>query len=125
MNDRTVGKESQGVIDELLPLLQRLDQLLEIAVAEANIIYGSQAYSDPDRGLHISSEEVDRSLSREPAVPLFPEAGSIRFPSDVVAAGSRLAWLQECFTLSNFDLDVIAIALAPELDRRYERLYAY
>src|SRR5262249_5837536 len=38
---------------------------------------------------------------------------------------SRLAWLQRTFRLSAFDVDVILIALAPELDLRYERLYAY
>ncbi len=39
--------------------------------------------------------------------------------------GTRLAWLQTTFNLTPFDLDVILIALAPALDRRYERLYAY
>ena len=29
------------------------------------------------------------------------------------------------YDLSQFDLDVLLIALAPELDLRYERLYAY
>ena len=110
---------------ELLPLLQRLDTLLEMAVSEANIVYGDKAADDPYRGLHIDEEEVERSLSREPAIPLFPQAAAIPFPSDLVAPGSRLAWLQETFDLSNFDLDIAAIALAPELDRRYERLYAY
>jgi hypothetical protein len=34
-------------------------------------------------------------------------------------------WLQEAFTLKSFDLNLIVIALAPEVDLRYERLYAY
>jgi SpoVK/Ycf46/Vps4 family AAA+-type ATPase len=38
---------------------------------------------------------------------------------------SRLAWLKSTFGLSRFEVDVILIALAPELDLRYERLYAY
>ncbi|NER38954.1 MAG: ATP-binding protein [Oscillatoria sp. SIO1A7] len=75
--------------------------------------------------MYIDEQEIERSLSRQPAVPLFPEAAAIPFPSDVVVPGSGLAWLQETFDLSNFDLDIAAIALAPELDRRYERLYAY
>ena len=37
----------------------------------------------------------------------------------------RLAVLGQAFDLAAFDLDVILICLAPELDRRYERLYAY
>jgi AAA+ superfamily predicted ATPase len=38
---------------------------------------------------------------------------------------ARLAWLKERFDLSPFDLDIVLIALAPEVDLRYERLYAY
>jgi hypothetical protein len=37
----------------------------------------------------------------------------------------RLALLGQLFGLSEFDLDVILLCLAPELDRGYERLYAY
>jgi AAA+ superfamily predicted ATPase len=33
--------------------------------------------------------------------------------------------LQDAYSLSTFDLEVILIALAPEIDLRYERLYAY
>jgi AAA+ superfamily predicted ATPase len=44
---------------------------------------------------------------------------------DLGAESTRLAWLAQAFDLSRFDLDLILIALAPELDRRYERLYAY
>lgn len=42
-----------------------------------------------------------------------------------ISPHSRLVALQKRFGLSQFDLDVIVIALAPELDRRYESLYAY
>ena len=118
-------KNYQGLIDELLFLLHRLDQLLGLALAEADVAFGEEAASDRYRGMYIDEEEIERSLSRQPAVPLFPEAAAIPFPSDVVVPGSGLAWLQETFDLSNFDLDIAAIALAPELDRRYERLYAY
>lgn len=113
------------VLEELLLLLQRLDQLLGLALAEADVAFGEEAASDRYRGMYIDEQEIERSLSRQPAVPLFPEAAAIPFPSDVVTPGSGLAWLQQTFDLSNLDLDIAAIALAPELDRRYERLYAY
>jgi hypothetical protein len=45
--------------------------------------------------------------------------------TDAVGESSCLAWLQQAFGLSPFDTDLIVIALAPELDLRYERLYAY
>lgn len=57
-------------LNGLLPLLQRLDQLLEVAIAAAQIAYG--AAPDPHRGLHIG------------------------------------------FELNEFDLDVLAIAIAPQ-----------
>jgi AAA+ superfamily predicted ATPase len=112
-----------SALDELLPLLQRLDQLLEKAIAAAQLAYGAEAANDPYRGLHVNPEDVARSLSHSPGVPLFqlePETFALEIKED-----SRLAWLQQTFELSAFDLDVIAIALAPELDRRYDRLYAY
>ncbi|MBE9009096.1 AAA family ATPase [Pseudanabaenaceae cyanobacterium LEGE 13415] len=43
----------------------------------------------------------------------------------IAPEGSRLAQLQQHFDLSDFDLQLLAIAIAPELDRRYDRLYAY
>ena len=110
------------ILDGLLPLLQRLDLLLELAVAAAQEAYGTPA-TDPYRGLHIDAPEVERLLSRQPATPVFHiERKSV---ADIVPEGSRLAWLQTTFELSAFDIDVLAITLAPELDRRYERLYAY
>lgn len=39
--------------------------------------------------------------------------------------GSRFELLQQTYGLSSFDLDVMLIALAPEIDLDYGRLYAY
>jgi hypothetical protein len=41
------------------------------------------------------------------------------------AGGASLAWLARRFDLACFDLDIVLIALAPEIDLRYERLYGY
>ena len=38
---------------------------------------------------------------------------------------SRFPWLQKAFGLDTIDLDIVLIALAPEVDLRYERLFAY
>nr|WP_202924851.1 ATP-binding protein [Myxacorys almedinensis] len=110
-----------------MPWLQRLDRRLEYAIAAAHKTFGAEAETDPYRGMHIDPGEVDRLLSRPPGVPLFPLKAS---PDDagvpqLTPQQSRWSWLQQTFELSEFDLEVIAIALAPELDRRYERLYAY
>lgn len=111
----------------LLPLLQRLDQLLEQRIATAQLIYGEEAVTNPQQGLQIDRSEVDRLLTREPGAPVFE--GYIEIDQPIppleVQPNSRLAWLQQIFELDSFDIDVLAIALAPHLDRRYERLYAY
>lgn len=111
----------------LLPLLTRLDQLLERAIAATDQAVGDAATPDAHRGLHITDAEAERLLTREPGVPAFLGYGyePVEFPPELLPPDSRFAWLQQNFGLSNFDLDVVAIALAPELDRRYERLYAY
>jgi hypothetical protein len=51
--------------------------------------------------------------------------GSDAVLPDMTDGDSRLAWLGRAFGLSPFDIDVVMITLAPELDLRYERLYAY
>jgi AAA+ superfamily predicted ATPase len=120
-------RSSATHVDELFQALQRLDQLLERAMLPAQVAYGTAAGADPYRGLYISDQEVERLLAREPGAPVLraehteAEESSLAPLSDV----SRLAWLEQAFSLSPFDLDVIVIALAPELDLRYERLYAH
>jgi hypothetical protein len=45
-------------------------------------------------------------------------------PAEAVAAESSLSQLAKTFGLSPFEVGVVVMAIAPELDRRYERLYA-
>ena len=100
--------------------LRRLDRLLQRAVALAQAAYGAEATADPYRGLYISGKEVEQLLARPPGAPLLwdgedtPEEATAPFHP----ASSRLAWLQQIFHLSPFDLDVIILALAPEMDLR-------
>lgn len=97
-------------------------------MAAAQTVYGPQAATDLYRGLYISQAEVERLLLREPGAPTFQsdlQDTEDCLPDPTGGDFSRLAWLQQAFDLSLFDLDLILIALAPELDLRYERLYAY
>jgi ATPase family associated with various cellular activities (AAA) len=102
----------------LLEALRRLDGLLERAIMAAEVAYGAEAATDPYRGLHISHADVERMLGREPC------ESPLRFSSDERPA-SPLGWISQAFGLSEFDADVLLVALAPELDLRYGRLYAY
>ena len=90
------------------------------AVRKAQAVYGSEAANDPYRGLRIDRDEVKRLLDRQPGIPLF----AVDTESDRIN-NKPLNWLKQTFGLSEFDLDLILIALAPEIDLGYERLYAY
>lgn len=103
--------------DAVLDVLERLDRVLEHAVARAEAVYGVSPGQDPHRGLYVSAPDARRLLLRDPVTPLFalPAAGM----------GSPLGELKARFGLSTFELNVVVLALAPELDLRYERVYAY
>jgi len=120
-----LSAEESPALAELFTALRRLDQLLERAVVAANEAFGPESRLDRFRGLHISPEEVERLLARDPAAPTFHiyEPGAERSFSNEET--SLLAWLADSYGLSQFDLDLLMVALAPELDLRYERLYAY
>jgi len=124
-------------MDELIHFLHHLDQCLDKAVVIAQKLFAGGIDVDPYRGIQIGEQEVDRLLKQTPTEPLFASATSdlssdlplgehyLRFEVSGTAANSKFVWLQEQFELDSFDLGILAIALAPELDRRYERLYAY
>jgi hypothetical protein len=122
-NRQKLDTEGKRPIDVLLPALHRLDHMLERAVAAAEGAYGTKAATDPYRGLYITRDDVERLLVREAGAPVL--LARIQDGSDAVPEFPHLAWLQRTFNLSPFDLDAILIALAPEVDLRYERLYAY
>lgn len=92
-------------LNGLQPFLQRLDWLIKQAI---NVLQTHRKAEGELGVLWLHTTEI----TSEPT--------SITIRSDSV-----LAWLQRTFNLSNFDLDILAIALAPELDRHYERVYAY
>ena len=128
---------------ELLGGLAYVDLLVRFAVARARA-YGL----DPDdefRGLYISEEQIDSLLGYDLGA-LWPNsngqlAGMEGWPA--VIDQSRAQWQARCqagtqagaplllgglvraFGLSPEEVDILLICLAPEIDRRYERLFAY
>jgi hypothetical protein len=92
-------------LNGLQPMLQRLDWLIKQA------IFTLQTQEKAEGEIGVSWLQQTEISS---------EQTSIQIRSD-----SLLAWLQNTFGLSSFDLDILAISLAPELDRHYERVYAY
>jgi hypothetical protein len=99
----------------LIGALRRLDERLATAL---DVLGERQA--DRFRGLYLRDEDIRAALGTEPlGGTLFPawELGA--------AAAPALGPVRDAFALDLFELDVLLIALAPELDLRYERIYAY
>ena len=107
----------------LLSALQRLDQLLESAAQnlESSLRSGPQTSF---RGLYVASEDFSRALSQSPGSTPFVLDRSPLAESDSGIAPA-LAPLMRGFGISPFDIDLVLLALAPELDLRYERIFAY
>ncbi len=110
--------EAPGIGTELWPVLQRLDELLARAVERSAELTGVAPGTDPFRGLYLAHDDVARSLTRQPGEPL-----GIAAP-DGYELGGALGALASQFGLSSFDIDLLVIALASEVDLRYERVYA-
>ncbi|MFJ9692369.1 AAA family ATPase [Kitasatospora sp. NPDC101183] len=76
---------------------------------------------DPYRGQYLAPEAVERILASDAAL----RTGAAVPMSAEPPAGSRLARLAEEFGLLPVDLDLLTVALAPDLDTRFEPLYGY
>lgn len=88
---------------------------------------------DRFRGLHVSPAQVERLLagpaevapSDPDAARLLAEVEAAADRAETAGAQLRLRRLQRSFGLDPVDLELLLIALAPDLDSRFERLYGY
>jgi ATP-dependent 26S proteasome regulatory subunit len=128
--------------DHLLAELERIDLMIRSRVAHLRRV---QSEDEHFRGLYISEQEVDALLARPLGIPQWlhaPERGrltnvdvALRELAQAIAgrrAASaergidlRLDRLARTFGLDAFDIDVLLVCLAVEIDIRYENLYAY
>ncbi len=103
-----------GVLDAL----RRLDARLLRIVDSARRLTGREPGADPFRGLYVNEADFLRSL--------VGAKGDVQpFDSAPLAAGDEFASLGEMYRLTPFDLDTLFLALAPEIEPRYERIFAY
>jgi hypothetical protein len=118
----------------LLGRLSLIEQRVRAAVDRRRAVDADPG--DRFRGLYISDEQVDGLLDR-PGRPLVPpeadeavahlrEALEAR-ADEAERDGSevRLRGLARAFGLEPVDVDLLLVALAPDLDPRFERLYGY
>ncbi len=131
-------------LQHILAELERLDLLIQVQVWRARRLQEPGEAGLP--AFYIPEGEVDKLLDKPIGVPTWHTAPlplemqqRIQEQLDQMAttvaqrttasleAGLylRLLVLAHLFDLATFDVDVILLCLASELDRRYERLYAY
>src|ERR1700693_4356931 len=110
----------------LLPALHRLDLLLDCAVRSMQTQQRKEV-SIPFRGLYISDEDVAHALAQTPeSMPFGIDRAAFQNSAEEVSgSNSPLAGLVRRFGLTNFDADLVILALASEIDLRYEKIFAY
>jgi SpoVK/Ycf46/Vps4 family AAA+-type ATPase len=111
---------SGGGLAGLRPALVRLDLRLKLAVESLRGELTERA-RDPFRGLYITENEVDDLLASVPSA----DVALRQLAAPAARASPRLERLALLFELEPFDQDALLVCLAPDLDLRYERLYAY
>lgn len=129
-------------MEHLLAELERIDVLVQARILS---LRKRQGIDEDYRGLYISEAEVDALLAQPVGAPHWATAKrpssvssideaveSLRAKIETRKAESlqrgillRFHELSNLFALRSFERDVVLLCLAPELDRRYERLYAY
>lgn len=120
VNNRQVSSQQVSNQTELRQALFRLDLRLRLAIDGQREDLAERT-RDPFRGLYITDADVDELLAG-----LSPADAAEQYltgPAGRVA--SRLGRLAQLFDLDEFEQDALLICLAPDLDLRYERLYAY
>lgn len=129
-------------LDHILAELERVDLLIRIQIRKAQQI---QSADQELQGILISEEEIEALLAKPIGLPQWAtdptllSSAQVQATLETMAAEIaqrqaesvqhgiklRLRELVRCFQLTSIDMDTLLISLAPELDLRYERLYAY
>ncbi len=129
--DRTSGEAS---VAHLLARLGVVESRVRAAVDRRRADDADP--NDRFRGLYISEAQVD-GLFAGVTGPWIPETAGVaaaeslaRVEADAdeaIRSGAdlRLRRLADAFVLDAFDIELLLIALAPDLDPRFERLYGY
>jgi len=105
--------------------LSRIDELIRVAVVRAQ-----NAGHDPTdalRGLVISDDEIEEHLTRPAMASSWKDDTDFQLPELILDKTNDLPFLHlvRIFQLNTLDCFILLLCLAPEFDRRYERLYAF
>lgn len=124
-------------LEHLKDEFRRLDLLLEKAIVHFR---GQRGHNKPDEfsGFYISDKEIDAMMEssdnplEDVSIETEDKTTQLRKEIDRRIGESqnsgvilRLPHLRAVFGLSPFETDLLLLALAPELDLRYQKLFAY
>jgi AAA+ superfamily predicted ATPase len=105
--------------------LSALDRILALAVEHQAQRLGTGSLLDPWRGMHLGLEDVRRILTETSLVALREDRGMASLLGGLARQAPQIARMADWLGLSNEDLTIVLLALAPEVDLRYERLFGY
>jgi hypothetical protein len=123
------GDASVGHVVARLAVLE-----LRVRAAIARRRAEEPAHSEPAfRGLYLAEEDVDHLLAANPlrrddaadAVELLRQVEAAADLAEARGEELRLRQLARAFALEPLDVDVLLVACAPDVDARFELLYAY
>ncbi|MFJ9608715.1 AAA family ATPase [Kitasatospora sp. NPDC101176] len=106
--------------DPLWERLRGVEERVRAAVRDRRAVDPDP--DDPYRGQYLTPEGAERTLAAPAADG---RAGAVLGDPPQPPPGSRLARFAEAFGLLPVDLELLLVALAPDLDTRFERLYGY
>ena len=117
MTDVTAVADLQG---RLRSLEQVLRTLVELKRSD------DPAPDDPFRGLYLDDAAVDRAMDADPDALLHLVEGlpHVEQVADHTSAG-RLEMLAQTCRLTELDVDLLLVALACDIDPRFEQLFGY
>ncbi|MCX4736531.1 ATP-binding protein [Streptomyces sp. NBC_01363] len=118
---REPADTSTAVIEDLWEQLIQIEQRVRNAVALRRA--ADPQPDDPYRGQYLTPEAAARIVESRDAFAPVPAHGSE--PSPQSPPGSRIRQLAEDFGLMPLDIDLLLVAMAPDIDNRFERLYGY
>jgi hypothetical protein len=122
-------------VTHLVDELRRLDMLIRRQIAALRPQRLAAQGMMASKGVYITHEEVDALLDQEATNNPQPDAlVSDRLDTtiaDKIATSAErgiflsLPWVAQIFSLSQLEVQILIMCLAPELRRKYDTLYAY
>jgi hypothetical protein len=113
------------VHEALATALRRLDALLGVAVDQQARRLGPASLMDPWLGMHLEQADVQRLLAEQQHQAMAPDGGAAALLAAPMREIGGMPGMAEALGLDDVDLAILLIALAPDLDLRYERIYGY